>query len=998
MLLSLSLSLSLSPSPPRSLLCSFLPRQALQTFWRLLTPLAQSCSTPTASVFYIFCREEPLWMHLCLGAHGGGPLCYDHSWRHTTLRRLAADKGRSPPAPPAPPLPFDGFTSLFLYRRWYRCHVALAGFALDDGAIDRRAGVDTAAFARDFDGIKPVVLTDVAAAWPAMRRWSSLGALAAAAPAGAAFKVSQSQGKKVTMELKDYLAYMDQQRDEEPLYIFDEKFGETAPALLDDYRAPPQVVEDYLSLLGPDKRPSYRWLVAGPARSGASWHVDPALTSAWNALTAGKKRWALYPPGRVPPGVTVQVDEVAGEVDFDGPTSLQWWLEVYPCLRPEDRPLECTQVPGEVIFVPSGWWHCVLNLEDSVAVTQNYVNEANLEAVCRDMAPGFRHRGVARAGRLAEELGGRRDRYLGRVDSRGRTVKKGKVLADAESADLVKDLESAQLTNDWELREADFAGAVDHFADDSDGYLSRKCLREWLCQLWLLRPHLRDRVWQCACMAMNAGEWLKRVQAICVANGLPLPEGAEKFPVGRGSNPVYILGNLVLKIYTDTGGLGPAAALSTELCLYKALDSASSPLSDRVPPLITSGILYPATKAEQQVCVLWDGAGDLPPRPGTVSNCNGDVGEDGNCGSEGLLGNIQEDHPEARKRMVNGGLKEGHHGQQDVNGGPGQDLLWPFIVTRKCEGQTVDTVYDLLTPGDFRELAAFLGTSLRALHSLPLPSLTNFHSDSWAGGRTSRQCKSMHTASLDPVKGLEEFSHWRPFVQKYRLLRSDAVERLKSWSALPPSLQEELESYLPSDMADLIPCQDRPPVWLHSDVTDNNVLVKPIREGATTSACPSQKVEAPVAGVNGLHCDSRRYSPAYLLDFGDVEFGDPLMELLAVHICVFRCDHALLSHFLSHYNLPLQVQRECSRGEAEHQPSSDGAQPQGHSYRTSYRAMCYCLVHELNPTAAIFGHRADLLEAKSLREVEDAIWGPLNSYFPSSQAQEQPILASDHDH
>lgn len=54
-------------------------------------------------------------------------------------------------------------------------------------------------------------------------------------------------------------------------------------------------------------------------------------------------------------------------------------------------------------MVPSGWWHCVLNIGDSIAVTQNYVNSVNLELVCLDMAPGYHHRGIARAGRLALE-------------------------------------------------------------------------------------------------------------------------------------------------------------------------------------------------------------------------------------------------------------------------------------------------------------------------------------------------------------------------------------------------------------------------------------------------------------------------------------------------------------------------------------------------------------------------------------------------------------------
>jgi len=37
--------------------------------------------------------------------------------------------------------------------------------------------------------------------------------------------------------------------------------------------------------------------------------------------------------------------------------------------------------PGDLLFIPSGWWHTALNLEESIAVTQNVVSSQNLSRV-----------------------------------------------------------------------------------------------------------------------------------------------------------------------------------------------------------------------------------------------------------------------------------------------------------------------------------------------------------------------------------------------------------------------------------------------------------------------------------------------------------------------------------------------------------------------------------------------------------------------------------------
>lgn len=175
----------------------------------------------------------------------------------------------------------------------------------------------------------------------------------------------------VEMKLENYFRYSDGVTEERPLYLFDPKFAEKVPVLDSEYEVPVYFREDLFSVLG-DERPDYRWIIIGPSGSGSSFHIDPNSTSAWNAVITGSKKWVLFPPDVVPPGVHPSPDgaEVACPVSI-----MEWFMNFYGDTRRwKKRPVECICKAGEVVFVPNGWWHLVINLEESIAITQNYVS------------------------------------------------------------------------------------------------------------------------------------------------------------------------------------------------------------------------------------------------------------------------------------------------------------------------------------------------------------------------------------------------------------------------------------------------------------------------------------------------------------------------------------------------------------------------------------------------------------------------------------------------
>jgi len=233
--------------------------------------------------------------------------------------------------------------------------------------FDRRnASMTIDEFVRDYLSLnKPVIISGLTEKWKASN-WTTLSRfIQDIGDINVLLNIipyPDLYGKPVaeSTSLLQFLTYMETQASTEqyPAHVFEPLEGRNVNLFKDKYKIP-KIFHKSMDV-------KFGTLILGPPRSGAHVHFH---NHAWNSLVLGEKRWFFFPPQY---GF------------FSKDHVMKWFNENYESLRAKKELIpgsmfECTQFPGDTVFVPRTWAHAVLNVETSLALSYEWDGHANLE-------------------------------------------------------------------------------------------------------------------------------------------------------------------------------------------------------------------------------------------------------------------------------------------------------------------------------------------------------------------------------------------------------------------------------------------------------------------------------------------------------------------------------------------------------------------------------------------------------------------------------------------
>jgi len=231
------------------------------------------------------------------------------------------------------------------------------------GVVEKRSCPSREEFVERYvHGCRPVVLTDVARDWPAMKRWSPedlkhrFGHLVVEIQDGRNADPKYEENKLEHRRMVPLGGFVDRVMAGGPTNDYymtanNEALRrpEFAPLMADIGSLPPACDRSELA-----NRSSF-WF--GPAGTLTPLHHDTIML--FHTQVVGRKRWRLVSPLETPK--LYNYNNVFSPIDLDNPD-----LNRYP-LFSQVTVLDVVVEPGETAFLPLAWWHQVTSMDVSLS-------------------------------------------------------------------------------------------------------------------------------------------------------------------------------------------------------------------------------------------------------------------------------------------------------------------------------------------------------------------------------------------------------------------------------------------------------------------------------------------------------------------------------------------------------------------------------------------------------------------------------------------------------
>jgi histone arginine demethylase JMJD6 len=254
--------------------------------------------------------------------------------------------------------------------------------------IERRDQLSYGEFARKYlYPLRPVIVTDALSSWPAMRRWTpeffkdKFGAVEFSTY-GAEYEHYETSSAPVPrFSLSGYIDRVVSSSAEHPVpYLRNKVLADAFPSLTTDVSPLPQYMfpnwlgEPFLVKHVRDvlnRGAALELFIGGVGSTFPVLHYDGAGTHAFLMQIYGRKEFVLYPPDQEGFLYPMPEKENHSLVDIAHPD-----LTKYPSFA-EAVPMKFVLEPGELLFIPSHWWHTTKMLTTSITVAVNVLNQSN---------------------------------------------------------------------------------------------------------------------------------------------------------------------------------------------------------------------------------------------------------------------------------------------------------------------------------------------------------------------------------------------------------------------------------------------------------------------------------------------------------------------------------------------------------------------------------------------------------------------------------------------